>query len=200
MKTNGHAVTEHTNDFLLANWLVPMIFPVPGVPPSQITHIRDSMKNTANDLAALQAVMTRHRNNHAASTPRALALARCRVSSDNRPPFAHAKTIRRDFPNWSGSSGHRFFFHALAVSKKAPSTAPQSRGTILSQKRHMVLSTASWRKDTRFCGRPAGEKTHGSVDGQLGSHLAKNYSTTCATNNDFRGWAAYANGSTCIGW
>ena len=130
-----------------------MIFPVLGVPPSQITHVRDSMRNTANELAALQAVTTRHRNNHAASTPRALALARCRkkfhVSSDSCPPFAHVKTTGRDFPNWSGSSGHRFFFHALAVSKKAPSTAPQSKG-------HTVLSTASWRKDTRFCRRPAG--------------------------------------------
>ena len=52
---------------------------------SLLTHVRDSRRDTASDLA-LQAMMTRHRNNHAASalrwrwksSPRPLVFAKCR--------------------------------------------------------------------------------------------------------------------------
>ena len=64
-----------------------MTSPVIGMHPSLLTHVRDSRRDRAKDLAALQAMRTRHRINHAASalrwrgkgSPRALALARCRV-------------------------------------------------------------------------------------------------------------------------
>ena len=198
MKTNGHAVTEHTKHFLLANWLVAGIandFPVLGVPPSQITHVRDSMKNTANDLAALQ------------------------VATTTLPPlFVGEGKISHELWLWPGVA-RNFMFPLTAVlhlrtrrqQDGISQTGPAALDTVFSsalwlspKKPHPLLHSQGApffrRKDTRFCRRPAGEKTHGSVDGQLGSHLAKNYSTTCATNNDFRGWAAYANGSTCIGW
>ena len=134
---------------------------VSGMPPSLLAHVRDSRRDRAKDFAALQAMMTRHRNNHAASalrwrgkgSPRALALARCRkksrVSSDHRPPTSHNKTgspkLERQL--WVPS-----FLPRSGCLQRGPihCRAPRSRGTITSQRRH-----------------------HGGVDAQLGSMVQR---------------------------
>ena len=130
-----------------------------GMPPSLLTHVRDSRRDRAKDLAALQAMITRHRINHAASalrwrrkgSPRALALAKCRkksrVSSDHRPPTSQARTTRGPSKLarqlWVSS-----FLARSGCLQRGPihCRAPRSRGAIPSQRRH-----------------------HGGVDGQLGT-------------------------------
>ena len=129
-----------------------------GMPPSLLTHVRDSRRDRAKDLTALQAMITRHRINHAASalrwrrkgSPRALALAKCRkksrVSSDHCPPTSQARTTRRDLPNWPDNSGYRLSLRALAVSNEAPSTVVLlGRGAPFLRKGDtMVVLMASW--------------------------------------------------------
>ena len=129
---------------------------VSGMPPALLTHIRDSRRDRAKDLAALQAMITRHRINHAASalrwrgkgSPRSLALAMCRkktrVSSDHRPPTSHARTTRRDLPNWPDNSGHRLSW--LSPTRPHPLSCTAVEG------RHSCAEETPW-----WCRWPAGD-------------------------------------------
>ena len=106
----------------------------------------------------LHAMTTRHRINHAASalrwrgkgSPRALALARCRkksrVSSDHCPPTSHARTTRRDLPNWPDNSGYRLS-SAFWLSPTRPhplSCSAVERPPFFRRGDTMVVSMASW--------------------------------------------------------
>ena len=76
-------------------------------------------------------------------SPRALALARSRVSSDNRPPLAHARTTRRISQTGPAALG-TVFSSTLWLSPKKPHPLLHSRGApFFRRKDTTVVSMAS---------------------------------------------------------
>ena len=152
---------------------------VSGMPPSLLTHVRDSRRDRAKDLAALQAMITRHRINHAASalrwrgkgSPRALALARCRkksrVSSDHRPPTSHGEDNKTGPSKLAGQLWVSSFLARSGCLQRGPSTVVlRGRGApFLRRGDTMVVSMASW---APWCsGKPSATTSKRLVSGRF---------------------------------